>query len=59
MYEGELPTAEQRSFGFSNYYYYFKFTNVYKYMKKIIEGDSKRLTQFRTSMFPELYMTCE
>jgi len=24
-----------------------------------IQGDSKRWTQFRTSVFPELYMVCE
>jgi len=24
-----------------------------------IQGDSKRWTQFRTSIFPELYMVCE
>ena len=43
MYEGELPTAEQRSFGFSNYYYYFKFTNVYKYMEKNNRGWFKKI----------------
>ena len=27
--------------------------------KIYIQGDSKRWTQFRTSIFPELYMVCE
>ena len=27
--------------------------------QRIIQGDSKRLTQFRTSIFPELYLVCE
>ena len=31
----------------------------YSYLPLAVQRDSKRLTQFRTSIFPELYMVCE
>jgi hypothetical protein len=31
--------------------------NQHTFMK--VQGDSKRWTQFRTSIFPELYVVCE
>jgi len=36
-----------------------KTKHVAKTMFLTIQGDSKRWTQFRTSIFPELYMICE
>jgi hypothetical protein len=30
-----------------------------KFLTRNIQRDSKRLTQFRTSIFPELYVVCE
>jgi len=32
---------------------------VLSFFPSIIQRDSKRCTQFRTSVFPELYMVCE
>jgi len=38
-----------------------QFYNIYIYnvAHLDIQGDSKRWTQFRTSIFPKLYMVCE
>ena len=34
-------------------------TNTCAWEQAVVQRDSKRLTQLRTSIFPELYMACE